>query len=168
MSNRVQQRTVRVLFVCLGNICRSPMAEAVFRAKTQAEHIRKLGVAIEVESCGTGDWNVGQPPHVGTRKLLDAKQISYVGQRAKQLKVEQILAYDYIVAMDRFNVADLKAMGVPESRIELLTDYVPSKLGEDVPDPYYTGNFEYVYELIDEATDRLLDRIIGEVGAEGR
>lgn len=150
-------RHVRVLFVCLGNICRSPMAEAIFRARV-AE--RGLAQRIEVASSGTGYWNLGQPPHRGTQKILKEKGISCDGMRAKVLSAEEILTYDYIVAMDASNVQTLIEMGVPKERIRRLTDYIPGKEGSDVPDPYYTGDFDETYELVDAGVDGLLAEII--------
>lgn len=114
---------------------------------------------VSVASCGTGRWNIGQPPHHGTRKILDQAGISYEGQRAKTMTAQEILAHDYIVAMDRDNVADLTAMGVPPERIRLLTDFIPGKQGVEVPDPYYHGNFEYVYELVQAGVDGLISDI---------
>lgn len=148
---------IRVLFVCLGNICRSPMAEAVMRARV-AE--RGLSDRIEVASTATGHWNIGQPPHRGTQRILKERGISFEGMRAKALPASQIVTYDYIVAMDASNVGDLVAMGVPRERIRLLTDYIPDKKGVDVPDPYYTGDFEETWELVDAGVDGLLEEIV--------
>lgn len=159
-SHGVEQ-PVGVLFVCLGNICRSPMAEAVFRSL-----VEKKGLAsrFEISSCGTGDWNVGKPPHPGTRRILDELGISYEGMRAKVYDAPTILSYDYIVAMDRSNRADLQTMGVPGQRIHLLTDFIPGLEGSDVPDPYYDGRFRYVYELVDKGTQGLLKAIVQQRG----
>lgn len=148
---------IRVLFVCLGNICRSPMAEAVMRARV-AE--RGLSDRIEVASTATGHWNIGQPPHRGTQRILKERGISFEGMRAKALPASQIVTYDYIVAMDASNVGDLVAMGVPRERIRLLTEYIPDKKGVDVPDPYYTGDFEETWELVDAGVDGLLEEIV--------
>jgi len=153
---------IRVLFVCLGNICRSPMAEAVFRHKVKAEG---LDSRIEADSAGTGSWHIGRPPHEGTRKLLDQKQIDYSGMKARQVKGDDFSHFDYIVAMDRSNLDDLRAWTgaktVEEGGPELfrLLDLLPNAKLKDVPDPYYTGNFDEVYELIDAGCTALLEKI---------
>lgn len=155
---------VKVMFVCLGNICRSPMAEAVFRHLV-AE--RGLSDRVQVDSCGTGSWHVGNPPHAGTRRILTENGIAFDGIRAATLDPRSAAAFDYIVAMDRSNVRDLVRAGVPGDRITLLTDFIPGKEGVEVPDPYYTGNFEEVFELVREGTESLLQRIIDERGWQG-
>lgn len=144
---------IHVLFVCLGNICRSPMAEAVFRHKVKAQGLEDK---IKVDSAGTGHWHVGSPPHEGTRNVLDARQISYEGIKARQVNRDDFEAFDYIVAMDGSNVANLKKLGAPVDRIYRLLELVPERKESDVPDPYYTGNFDEVYAMIDEGCMRLL------------
>jgi protein-tyrosine phosphatase len=149
--------TIGVLFVCLGNICRSPMAEAVFR-----DLVRTSGLEdrFHIDSAGTGGWHAGERPHRGTRAILDAKGISYAGIIARQVTPEDFERFDYIVAMDKENVKDLarmrKSLSVPIVR---LLDYVPDNRMGDIPDPYYTGNFEEVYELILEGCRALLEQI---------
>lgn len=137
------------------------MAEAVFR-----DLVRKRGWEdrIYVNSSGTGTWHIGEPPHYGTRTILDAHGIPYDGQRAKHLTAAEIRGYDYVIAMDRSNFSDLQAMGVPGDRIQLFTTYVPGQEGTDVPDPYYDGNFERVFDLVSVGAKNLLDRIAAEQG----
>lgn len=149
-------RKVRVLFVCLGNICRSPTAEAVFRAKVREAN---LGEVIDIASSGLGTWNLGEPPHPQSRAVMDARRISYDGMRAKVLTTKQMNAYDYIVAMDHSNIEELVRRGVDQTRLFLLTDFIPGREGEEVPDPYYYGNFEGVFDLIEEGVNGLLEHI---------
>ncbi len=87
----------KVLFVCLGNICRSPMAEAVFRDLVSREGLEDR---IEIDSAGTGDWHIGHPPHQGTRKILNENNISTEGLVARKIKIEDLTEFDYIIAMD--------------------------------------------------------------------
>lgn len=147
-----------VLFVCLGNICRSPMAEAVMRHLIEREGLSDL---VTVDSAGTGDWHIGRPPHEGTRGLLDRYSISYQGMRARQLSVEDGGDFDLIVAMDTQNEKDIRAkLGAsPRSEIVRFLSLLPERGMDDVPDPYYTGNFDEVYELVNEGCERILTRI---------
>jgi low molecular weight protein-tyrosine phosphatase len=149
---------IHILFVCLGNICRSPMAEAIFREKVKNEG---LADRIKVDSAGTGDWHIGKPPHQGTREILKAKRISDEGLFARQIKASDLKEYDYIIAMDTENVKNIKKLAGHSSTVKIkrLLDFVDNHLLTDVPDPYYTGNFDEVYELINDGCERLLQEI---------
>ena len=145
----------KVLFVCLGNICRSPVGEAVMRYK-----VAQAGLTdqIEVESRATSNFNVGKPPYYKTRELLDEKGIDYSGITSEQIKIEDFKEFDYIIGMDEQNVSDLKALAPLEYQDKIMTclSVLPEAGRVDVPDPYYTGEFDYTYELIDQAVDKWL------------
>lgn len=157
----------RILFVCLGNICRSPMAEAVMRHQVEQAG---LSGRIEVDSAGTGDWHLGHPPHEGTRKQLDQHRISHQGMKARLVTFDDFESFDYIVCMDTNNLRDVRKLlndagGVKRegdgSRKQLFTfmELLPDKAMEDVPDPYYDGNFSFVYELVENGCKELLKRV---------
>ncbi|NUU62804.1 low molecular weight protein-tyrosine-phosphatase [Paenibacillus agri] len=151
---------VNVLFVCLGNICRSPMAEAVLRHKI---HERGLSSSITVDSAGTGDWHIGNPPHEGTRCILDQHGISYEGMKARRVSSDDFENYQYIICMDNSNGTNVrKLQGGEEAELLFFMDLLPEEELREVPDPYFTGNFEQVYELMDAGCDVLLDTIVRE------
>ncbi len=144
-----------VLFVCLGNICRSPMAEAVF-----ADMVEKAGLSdqIIVDSVGTGSWHVGEPAHEGTQRVLRAHGIDFQ-HVARQINANDLHEADYLIAMDRSNLAAIRRLGPTNAEIGLLLDYAEGVDETDVPDPYYTGGFDYVYELVVAGCRGLLDHI---------
>jgi protein-tyrosine phosphatase len=147
-------KVIRVLFVCLGNICRSPMAEAVFR-----QLVKEAGLSdqIDVESAGTGAWHVGERPHPGTINILRQNQVDIGGKRARQLSRSDFGNFDYIVAMDAENVEDIQALfGRKAPR---LLEFAPQGSPMDVPDPYYTGSFDLVYQLVVAGCKGLLAEI---------
>ncbi|MFD1175052.1 low molecular weight protein-tyrosine-phosphatase [Paenibacillus puldeungensis] len=152
------KKTISVLFVCLGNICRSPMAEAVFRQQVVREN---LVSRFHIDSAGIGNWHTGNPPHHGTRGILDQYEIPYEGIRARQVAQEDFSRFNYIVAMDRQNERDLKSLAqqTDGGKIIKLLDLVPELQGQEVPDPYYTGNFDEVYELVVKGCQALLETI---------
>jgi protein-tyrosine phosphatase len=145
---------VRILFVCMGNICRSPTAEGVMR-HLLAE--RGLEDEIEVESAGTGGWHAGSPPDARSTRAAAARGITLEGA-ARQVTRADFEDFDLLVAMDRENLADLRAIAPPgtEHKIRLLLGE-----GRDVPDPYYGGphGFENVLDLVETACEQLLDEL---------
>jgi protein-tyrosine phosphatase len=98
---------IKILFVCLGNICRSPMAEAVMRHLIKKEGLEK---EIVVDSAGTGDWHIGKPPHEGTCHILNKYHISYEGQKARQVIAEDLTSFNYIIGMDIENVGNIRRL----------------------------------------------------------
>lgn len=146
---------IKVLFVCLGNICRSPMAEAMFRDLVKREGLEEK---IEVDSAGTGDWHIGHPPHRGTLEILKKNGIGAEGLKARQIVSTDLEEFDYIIAMDSDNMANIRKLQAqyPKASIGVLLDYVPHIQNKDVPDPYFTGNFTEVYELVEQGCKELL------------
>jgi protein-tyrosine phosphatase len=144
----------RILFVCTGNICRSPTAEGVLR------HLAKqAGVEVHVESAGTGDWHVGHPPDARAQHHARGRGYDLSAQRARQVAPRDFEAFDLIVAMDRGHLAILQGQ-CPHSHLAKLRLLVP---GRDVPDPYHGGDegFKRVLDMVEAACATLLGELTG-------
>ena len=152
----------RVLFVCLGNICRSPTAEGVFRARAAA-----AGLRCTVDSAGTGAWHVGEAPD--RRAQAEARKRGYdlSHQRARQAVADDFQDFDMIFAMDRSNLANLKRLR-PEgakAKLSLFLDLLADQPLREVPDPYYEDGFDTVLDLIEEGCDALIGQITTDISA---
>lgn len=135
---------IKVLFVCHGNICRSPMAEFLFK-----KYVNDLNDdRFIIESCATSLEEIGNPIHYGTKKILDRFNIDYSKKRARRMTIDDYNNFDYIVAMDRNNINNIKRIigNDNKGKVSLLLDFVG--LNRDISDPWYTGNFEKTYEDI--------------------
>ena len=157
----VRQHT-SVLFVCLGNICRSPLAEGVFRHLVEEQG---LADRFDIDSAGTGAWHVGEPPDGRATAVAQSHGVS-LDSRARQVEGEDLERFDHILAMDRSNLHELQRMmdlfGA-EVELHLLRDYDPENDGDEVPDPYYggAGGFEHVYTMVHRSCEALLGDISG-------
>jgi protein-tyrosine phosphatase len=151
---------VRILFVCMGNICRSPTAEGVMRSLLAEQGLDQV---IELDSAGTGDWHVGAPPDHRATAAAAARGIPLEGA-ARQVTVRDFEEFDLVLAADRANLSDLRTIAPAgtEHKVRLLREFDPASEGApdlDVPDPYFGGGrgFEDVLDLVEAACRGLLD-----------
>jgi len=166
-ANRgVQADRARVLFVCLGNICRSPSAEGVMR-KLIAEH--GLSGRIEVDSAGTHAYHVGEPPDRRASAAAARRGIDLSALRGRRVESSDFHRFDYILAMDRENLSNLLAIAPAghEAKARLFLEFGTQSTVSEVPDPYYggAGGFDCVLDLIEDAAGGLLREIRGRLGA---
>jgi len=152
-------KPVRVLFVCMGNICRSPTAHGVFQALVEAEG---LGSSIFVDSAGTHGYHTGSPPDQRSQATALAHGVDLSGLRARRFESTDYREFDYLLAMDRGNLADMLAIrsGAGGASPELMLAYSTRFREREIPDPYYGNDgFELVFEMIEDASRGLLQQI---------
>ncbi|OOG24518.1 phosphotyrosine protein phosphatase [Thioalkalivibrio denitrificans] len=149
---------VKVLFVCMGNICRSPMAQGAFEMLVNDAGIGHL---IKVDSAGTHAYHVGSPPDERAQRTAHGRGIDISGQRARLLEPDDSEAFDYVLVMDEDNLENARRVSPPEhhERIRLFLDFAEDLPDREVPDPYYGGNagFDRVMDMVQSAAEGLLD-----------
>jgi protein-tyrosine phosphatase len=151
---------VRVLFVCMGNICRSPTAQGVFAHLVESQGLTSL---IQIDSEGTHAYHVGEPPDVRATQAAKMRNIDLGTQRARRVTGDDFLDFDYVLAMDRSNYDDLLSLCPPDhqSKLHLFLEFATGLAEDEVPDPYYGGitGFERVLDMIERASLGLLAEI---------
>lgn len=161
MAGQMTERAATgVLFVCLGNICRSPTAHAVFEARIQDTDFAQR---IIVDSCGTGGWHVGEPPDRRATETALRRGYDLSSLRARQVSADDFEQFEYILAMDRQNLSDLNSLKPANfaGHLGLFLDFVEDSPVDEVPDPYYGGvrGFDEVLDLVESASDGLMRAI---------
>jgi len=158
LATRLFEMTLRVLFVCLGNICRSPLAEGAFRREAE-----RRGIDAEADSAGTGEWHIGSPPDTRAIAVAAKNGVDISGLRARQVRADDFHRFHHILALDRANLDHLRRMKPPGARAELslLLDHVEGREGEAVADPYYgdAAHFDAAWADVAEAAAALVRRI---------
>lgn len=153
----MSEQRVRVLFVCMGNICRSPMAEGVFR-----HHVREAGLdgLIAIDSAGTHDYHVGEPPDPRAQQAAGRRGYDLAMLRGRQVSRADFLEFDYLLAMDAANLRALERLCPPQHghKLKLFMEFGANVAPREVPDPYYGGEqgFERVLDMVEEASHGLL------------
>ena len=144
--------------VCLGNICRSPLAEGIMERK-----ITELGLDWQVESAGTGDWHIGQLPDQRSVEMARNYGIDITCQRARQLKPHDLDHFDLVLAMDSQNYRDILRLATTkeqEKKVQLIMNFVTPDRNQAVPDPYWDDNgFELVFGMLEEACEKLIEKL---------
>jgi protein-tyrosine phosphatase len=159
-------RPIRVMFTCLGNICRSPLAEALFR-----RHVREAGLEerFEIASSGTGNWHVGDGADPRSAAHAETIGVSLREHRAQQLTADHLARFDHVLVMDKTNLSDALALDPDDAhgaKVRLLREFDPEPDDYAVPDPYYGGDdgFANVQTIVDRSTRRLLDGLVAHYG----
>lgn len=160
MDTNSDSTRTSVLFVCLGNICRSPLAEGIFLHLVEEAGLEER---FEIDSAGTGSWHVGEVPDARASMVASRHGVD-LPSRARQLTEDDVARFDYVIAMDRENLRNIERMADStgsDASVKLLRDYDPEENGDEVPDPYYGGasGFENVYSMVMRSCQSLLNQL---------
>ena len=152
---------MKILMVCLGNICRSPLAEGVMKHK-----IKEAGLNWEVDSAGTAHYHVGEPPHILSQKIASSNGIDICDQKCRQFVKEDMHRFDKIYVMDHQNLTNVKRIAGKEwdeTKVQLLMNEVYPSRDLSIPDPWYgeEKDYHYVYSMIEEACDAIIEKYAG-------
>ena len=149
---------VRVLFVCMGNICRSPLAQGVFENVLQREGLED---EVSVDSAGTGTWHVGEPPDQRAQRSASSRGLDLSTQRARRIAPEDCETFDYVLTMDEENYRAVAALCRGSAVVRPFLDFAKDTPEREVPDPFYGGpeGFEHVLDLVEEASEGLIEDI---------
>lgn len=147
---------IKVLFVCHGNICRSPMAEFLFKDLVIKKHLEDK---FYIESCATSSEELGNSVHYGTKRILNNLGIDCSKKRARKITQQDFYDFDYIIAMDRYNIKNMQYYS-NNQKVKLLLEY--ASISRDVKDPWYTGNFDETYDDIMTGINAFLEYLIKE------
>jgi len=147
---------MKILMVCLGNICRSPLAEGILKAKVESSRLD-----WEIDSAGTGAWHVGESPDERSVAVAKKYGLDISNQRARKFRSDDLKIFDLIFVMDSSNYNNVKALAGTEEEIDkiaLIMNMVKPGYNQNVPDPYYNNGFEKVYQMLDEACDKVIEK----------
>jgi len=147
---------MKILMVCLGNICRSPLAEGILTRLIEEE-----GINWEVDSAGTGSWHIGESPHNGSIDVARQNGIDISHQKARQFSTQDFELFDLILAMDTENYSNIISLAPKEEykkKVKMILNYSRPGMNMAVPDPYFTGGFDEVFSLLDDACKHLLNK----------
>ena len=149
----------KVLFVCMGNICRSPTAEGIFRSIVLKQELSDF---FEIDSAGTHAYHIGNPPDSRSQETARKYGVDLSNQRARKVHESDFYYYDYIIAMDTDNIEILRSIcpANSQSQIKLLLDYLPDASIQSVPDPYFEGKFDEVFEMVHAACTSFLENLV--------
>ncbi len=155
------QKKISVVFVCMGNICRSPTAEGVFRHVVKERNLQNV---IKIDSAGTHAYHIGEPPDSRSQATAKSQGVDLSAQRARKVEAIDFERFDYVIAMDRSNYENLKELATADhqERLHLFMDFTSTWDNAEVPDPYYGGGdgFKNVFDMVQSASEGLLEHII--------
>jgi protein-tyrosine phosphatase len=154
--------TIKVLFVCMGNICRSPTAEGAFRSQIEKRGVTHL---FEIDSAGTHAYHINEQPDSRSQKSARKFGVDISGQRGRQVHESDFYHYDYIYAMDESNLSNIEQICPKDQqyKLALMLDNIPNNKVKSVPDPYFEGRFDDVFEMLNQASGLLLERLLKKV-----